>query len=93
VASLSHAAQSYLPVHGCGHFPGLELANFKSKDLRGHKWCVISGNKDKNYQEILKSTKEWEKNRLDYRFCDVPGMGHKNAAPEKLEEALKWAGM
>lgn len=93
VASLSHAAQSYLPVNGCGHFPGLELTDLKSKDLKGHKWCVISGDKDKNYQEILKTTKEWEQNRLDYRFFDVPGMGHQNATPEKLEEALKWAGM
>ena len=93
VASVSHAAQSYLPVDSCGHFPGLEMSDFKSKDLRGHKWCVISGNKDMNYQEILKTTKEWEQSRLDYRFFDVPDMGHTNAPAERLEEALKWIGM
>lgn len=93
VASVSHAAQSYLPIDSCGHFPGLEMSDFKSKDIKGHKWCVISGNKDMNYQEILKTTKEWEQSRLDYRFFDVPGMGHTNAPAEKLEEALKWIGM
>jgi hypothetical protein len=94
VGSVSHAAQSYLPGGGsCGHFPGLEPGDLKSGPLKGHKWCVISGDKDKNYQEILKSSKEWEDGRFDYRFFDVAGMTHSNAPPEKLEEALRWLGV
>lgn len=55
--------------------------------------CVISGDKDQNYQEILSSSRSWESNGFDYRFFDVPGMGHVNASPASLEEALKWIGM
>ncbi len=94
VASVSHAAQSYLPQDGtCGHFPGLDVSDLKSRNLKGHKWCVISGDKDFNYQEILTSSTPWDSNRIDYRFFDIPSMGHVNAAPDKLEEALKWIGM
>ena len=94
VGAVSHAAQSYLPAEGtCGHFPGLVEGDLKSRDFKGHKWCVISGDKDQNYQEILTTSKKWEKGRFDYRFFDIPGMGHENAAPEKLEQALKWLGM
>lgn len=94
IGSLSHAAQSYLPEEGtCGHFPGLVQSNLKSNEFKGHKWAVISGDQDQNYQEILATSKKWEKARFDYRFFDVPGMAHKNASPEKLEEALKWLGL
>lgn len=94
MASVSHAAQSYLPGPGtCGHFPGLDAAALKSGPLREQKWCVISGDKDQNYKEILETSKQWEKGRYQYRFIDVPGMGHSNAPPEKFEEALKWIGL
>jgi predicted esterase len=94
MGSVSHAAQSYLPKPGgCGHFPGLEVRDLKSGDLKDHKWCVISGDQDQNYAEIQKTSKEWETNRMNYKFFDVPGMGHSNAAPERLEEALKWIGL
>lgn len=94
VASVSHAAQSYLPASGtCGHFPGLELGDLKSRELKGHKWCVISGDKDFNYQEILTTSRLWEDNRFNYRFFDIPAMGHVNATPDNLEKALKWIGM
>jgi predicted esterase len=92
--SISHAAQSYLPEGASsGHFPGLEEGDLKSGDFKGHKWCVISGEKDYNYKEILKTSKLWEQRRLDYRFFDTPGMGHTNAPSESLEAALKWIGM
>lgn len=94
VASVSHAAQSYLPQTGtCGHFPGLDVGDLKSRELKGHKWCVISGDKDQNYQEILTTSQLWDSNRFDYRFFDISGMGHVNASPEDLEKALKWIGM
>lgn len=92
-ASISHAAQSYLPIDGwSGHFPGLKLSDIVGKDCKGHKWVVISGNKDQNYQEILKTSAVWADSRADYRFIDVPEMGHTAATPEKLSEALQWAG-
>jgi predicted esterase len=92
-ASISHAAQSYLPDDGtCGHFPGLKQSDLTSKDCKGHKWVVISGDKDKNHKEILKTSEDWAATRADYRFIDVPGMGHTAASPEKLAEALEWAG-
>ena len=92
-ASISHAAQSYLPGNGgCGHFPGLEVRDITGKDCKDHKWVVISGDKDFNYKEILKTSDDWKAARANYLFIDVPGMGHVNAPPEKLEEALKWAG-
>jgi len=94
VGSVSHAAQSYLPEgNSCGHFPGLEVGDLKSKEFKGHKWCVISGEKDQNYPVILETSKRWESEKFDYKFFDVPGMAHTNAPPEKLEEALKWLGM
>jgi len=92
-ASISHAAQSYLPGNGgCGHFPGLAVRDITGKDCKDHKWVVISGDKDFNYKEILKTSAEWKAERANYLFIDVPGMGHVNASPEKLEEALKWVG-
>ena len=94
MGSVSHAAQSYLPQPGsCGHFPGLDVRDLKSGVLKDHKWCVISGDKDKNYGEIQQTSKLWEANRMNYKFFDVPGMSHSNAAPEQLEAALKWIGL
>jgi predicted esterase len=94
MGSVSHAAQSYLPApNSCGHFPGLEACDLKSGILKDHKWCVISGSKDFNYEEILKTSKQWSINRMNYQFIDVPEMGHSNAPPEYLEEALKWLGL
>lgn len=87
--ALSSAAQSYMP----GHFPGLTIKDFKRKDRKTLKWVVVSGNKDRNYQEILKTSKVWEANRLNYRFLDVPGMGHQPYTVEPFEEALKWIGI
>jgi len=58
-----------------------------------HKWCVIAGDKDKNYAEIQKSSKLWEANRMNYKFVNVPGMDHSNAEPEHLEAAPKWLGL
>jgi predicted esterase len=93
VGSVSHAAQSYLPNEGsCGHFPGLDDGDLKAGLLREHKWCVISGDRDQNYQAIQETSALWEKGRYHYKFIDVPGMGHSNAAPADLEEALKWIG-
>ena len=92
-ASISHAAQSYLPSGSTsGHFPGLDQRDITGKECKDHKWVVISGDKDFNYQEILKTGKLWEDARANYRFMDVPGMGHTNASPDKLAEAIKWIG-
>lgn len=94
MGSVSHAAQSYLPQgNSCGHFPGLEARDLKSGILKDHKWCVISGSKDFNYAEILETSKQWSINKMNYQFIDVPDMGHSNAPPEFLEEALKWLGL
>lgn len=96
--AVSHAAQSYLPTfppayYNGGHFPGLTGTDFTAGALKGRKWVVISGDKDKNYQEILTTSKQWEAHKLAYRFINVPGMAHTNAPPEQLEEALKWTGL
>jgi predicted esterase len=94
MGSVSHAAQSYLPKPGsCGHFPGLEARDLKSGVLKEHKWCVISGDKDQNYNEIKTTSKDWESNRMNYKFFDVPGMAHSNAESDRLEAALKWIGL
>jgi predicted esterase len=94
MGSVSHAAQSYLPSSGsCGHFPGLKVSNLKSGTAKKHKWCVVSGDKDQNYKAIVETSKEWEDNRMNYRFFNVPGMGHTHASPEKLEQALSWIGL
>lgn len=36
---------------------------------------MASSNKDYNYQEILKTSKRWRSNRMQYEFMDVKGMG------------------
>lgn len=87
--AISCAAQSYLP----GHFPGFEIGDFKKGDRKEMKWIVVSGDKDFNYKEILKTSEIWNDNKLDYRFLDVPGMGHNPHSPEHFEEALKWIGL
>ncbi len=92
--SVSHAAQSYLPSgQSVGHFPGLTERDLTGREFKDHKWVVVSGNKDFNYQEILKSGEVWKDSRAEYRFIDVPDMGHTNAPPQALEEALKWIGL
>ncbi|NDC79454.1 MAG: hypothetical protein EBZ67_16535 [Chitinophagia bacterium] len=97
VGAVSHAAQSYLPGFPpgstWGHFPGLEISDFTQGPLKKRKWVVISGDKDKNYSEVLATSKDWDARKLPYRFIDVPGMAHTNASPEKLEEALHWVGL
>ena len=90
--AISHAAQSYLPVRSSGHFPGLTLSDAKKSPRRKKKWIVISGNKDKNYKEILKTSKEWKRYKFKYKFINVKGMGHSNAPAKALEEALLWSG-
>lgn len=94
VGSISHAAQSYLPDgQSGGHFPGLTARDLKSGEIKDHKWCVISGDKDSNYGEILATSELWKSQRFNYKFFDVPGMGHTNSSAEKLEEALRWVGV
>ena len=85
---ISHAAQSYL----MSHFPGLTLADAKLSPRTKRKWVVISGDKDKNYAEIKKTSKDWEHAKFQYKFIDVPGMKHENASAEAFEEALRWIG-
>lgn len=89
LGAISSAAQSYLP----GHFPGLELGDFKRGARKKNKWLVISGEKDKNYQAILTTSKEWEDARLQYKFIDVPGMGHYPPSADRLPECLEWIGL
>lgn len=92
VGAVSHAAQSYLPTdpRRAGHFPGMEIRDFKRSPRKELKWVVISGDKDQNYKEIQLTSKVWADERLDYQFIDVPGMGHTNAKPEDLAKALDW---
>ena len=85
---ISHAAQSYL----MSHFPGLTLADAKMSPRTKRKWVVISGNLDKNYAEVQKTSKDWERAKFQYQFINVPGMKHENASAEALEEALLWIG-
>lgn len=89
--AVSHAAQSYLPGDSGGsHFPGMDLRDFGRSPRDELKWVVISGDKDKNYGEIQKTSELWLEEKLSYRFIDVPGMGHVNAAPEDFAKALDW---
>ena len=89
VGAISGVAQSYLP----GHFPGMTIDDFKKKERKAMKWIVVSGDKDKNYKEIIKTSKDWKKLRMDYRFLDIPGTKHGPLSKEALQKALKWIGM
>jgi len=89
LGAISSAAQSYLP----GHFPGLDLGDFKRGARKKNKWLVISGDKDNNYQEILKTSKDWKAARLQYTFIDVPGMKHTHPPADRLPECLEWLGL
>ena len=96
IGAVSHAAQSYLPSaagYGHGHFPGFTLDDFTSSKRKHLKWIVVSGDKDFNYQAILDTSKKWDENKLQYRFLDVPGMGHQHSEPGPLKEALLWVGL
>lgn len=89
LGAISSAAQSYLP----GHFPGLDVGDFKRGARKNNKWLVISGDKDKNYQEILKTGQDWKTARMQYIFIDVPGMKHSHPSADRLPECLKWIGL
>ena len=92
-AAISHAAQSYLPRETShGHFQGLSLSDTKKSPRRKKKRIIISGDKDKNYKEILETSKKWRRYKFEYKFFDVKGMKHTNAPASALEEALLWAG-
>ncbi|MBK1881475.1 hypothetical protein JIN85_03550 [Luteolibacter pohnpeiensis] len=97
IGAISHAAQSYLPssggTHGYGHFPGLALEDFSASKRKHMKWIVVSGDKDYNYQAILETSKRWDDNKLNYRFLDIPGMGHEPAKAAPFQEALEWVGL
>lgn len=84
--AISSAAQSYLP----DHFPGFSVRDFKSGDRKKLRWIVVSGSKDYNYKAILETSEVWKKNRLNYRFMDVPGMGHDIPNADTLDKALAW---
>ena len=89
--SISHAAQSYLPSSkGAGHFPGLNLNDTQTGVRKKHKWDVISGDKDSNYQKILTTSQEWLQAGFRYKFFDVKGMGHSTASASALEPVLEW---
>ena len=91
--AISHAAQSYLPSKKhFGHFPGLRLTDAQSTPRKEKKWVVISGNKDSNYKEILKTSMAWEDAGFKYKFFDIKGMKHQNAPGSALEQALHWIG-
>lgn len=84
--AISSAAQSYMP----SHFPGFTIRDFKRGNRKKLKWIVVSGKKDTNYKTILETGVVWEKNRLNYRFLDVPGMGHTPPNAKSLEDSLIW---
>jgi len=89
--AISHAAQSYLPRSGsCGHFPGLSSSDARKSPRKDRKWCVISGDKDFNYEKIKETSEIWEDRGYKYRFFDIEGMGHNNAAAEALRSAIEW---
>lgn len=89
IGAVSAVAQSYLP----GHFPGMDTGDFTRGKRKEMKWIVVSGDKDKNYQEILKTSEVWEDLKMDYRFLDIPGTRHGPLSVDALKEALKWVGM
>lgn len=84
--AVSCAAQSYLP----NHFSAFTIKDIKHRDRRHLRWIVVSGEKDGNYPIIIKESKVWEDERLDYKFLDVPGMGHHSHRPEAMMTALRW---
>lgn len=90
--AISHAAQSYLPDRDGlnGHFPGLNLRDAKTFPRKLRRWCVISGDQDYNYKEILQTSKHWLDNKFEYRFFDIEGMKHTNAEAKPLRNALEW---
>ena len=88
--AISQVAQSYLPIETYGHFPGTTMKDFKRGDRKEMMWVVISGDKDFNYEEILKTSKQWEEEKLNYLFIDVPGLAHKDAPPEAFKQAYEW---
>jgi predicted esterase len=91
LGAISHAAQSYLPgERSPGHFPGLTTRDLKRGKRADMRWMVVSGDKDYNHSTILETSRHWEKERLTYRFLDVPGMAHTTAGAEPMKEALLW---
>ncbi|QQL45492.1 alpha/beta hydrolase-fold protein [Sulfuriroseicoccus oceanibius] len=96
VGALSYAAQSYLPgnhLRMSSHFSGLTEKDFTRGKRKEIKWMVVSGDKDYNYQHILNTSKDWHRNRMQYQFMDIKGMGHSYPSVENFRKALEWVGM
>ncbi|MBU0677949.1 MAG: hypothetical protein KJ626_07505 [Verrucomicrobia bacterium] len=86
IGVISHAAQIYL----FEHFPYLSMEEGKSLMKAKLRWVMITGDKDKNWKDVLRVSQMWEFLRADYRVFDVPGMGHEVANGEWMDRILTW---
>lgn len=84
--AISHAAQIYIN----GHYPYMAVAEFGNVARRPTRWAIVSGEQDKNYKEIVTVSRRWRQMNFDFRFFDVPGMGHHVASGEWLDKILRW---
>lgn len=68
----------------------LSTADLDAVRALGLRWAFVTGEKDFNYEPILKSTAGWWQAGFDMRVFDVPGMGHSDASPEVLGTVIDW---
>ena len=61
-----------------------DLAKFKCR------WAFVTGNKDKNYQQMLGVADNWKSLGLDAQLFNQPEMGHTLANAEYLDQMLTW---
>ncbi|MDT8389245.1 MAG: prolyl oligopeptidase family serine peptidase [Lentisphaeria bacterium] len=73
----------YLKDSGVRKMTG-DLAKFKCR------WAFVTGDRDKNYQQMLGVADNWKSLGLDARLFNQPQMGHTLANPEYLDQMLTW---
>ncbi len=70
------------------HFSYLSRDDLTRVAALRKKWIFISGPGDPNYSHIVAALPQWKGLGFDAMFIDVPGLGHADAPPQFLEDAL-----
>jgi dienelactone hydrolase len=77
------AGKAYLP-----HFAKPPAAIWKM--LLPQRMAVLTGDQDFNQSEIHAFAKIYQRDHLDVKVIDIPGMAHELPAPDKFAEAVSW---
>ncbi len=71
-----------------GDFPKPSASKIAS--LHNRRVAAVTGDKDFNYEHIKLSVKLYQRDKMDVKLFDVPGMDHEFAPQATFSEAMRW---